>query len=116
MDAIANIRPAVLLDPNTFEISTKRLCRLEADEGELPDTTSSDRGSSKTYILTLNGSKFATRNKSDIAARERELGACFRQVEEGRFGYVMGNDCFLQTKEYRLTILQQGWIRAEFRH
>jgi hypothetical protein len=74
MDALANMGPAVLLDTNTIDVATKRLCRrqLEVDEGELSESTSSDRGTSKTYILTLNGRKFATRNKSDIATRERE--------------------------------------------
>ena len=68
------------------------------------------------YILDLDGCKHSTRNKTDIAQREKELGFPFRAIDKGRWEYVMGTDFLLQVAEYRVTIMQQGILQAEHRH
>ena len=68
------------------------------------------------YILDLDGCKHSTRNKSDIAKREKDLGFSFRAIDRERWEYVMGTDFLLQAAEYRVTIMQQGRLRAKHRH
>jgi hypothetical protein len=78
LDAIDTLEPLSLVDPSTINGSTKLLCRRQLEEGgELPGTTLSDGGTSTTYILTLNGRKFAARKKTDVSTRERDMATCF---------------------------------------
>ena len=98
---------------------SKRLCvRSLEDRGELADESrdsSVEKGMSK-YILDLDGGKHATRNKSDIAQREKDLGFAFRAVDRERWEYLAGTDFLLQSADYRITIIQQGRMRADHRH
>lgn len=99
--------------------ASKRLCvRSLEDMGEPADESrdsSIEKGMSK-YILDLDGGKHATRNKSDIAKREKELGFAFRAVDRERWEFLAGTDFLLQSADYRTTIIQQGRMRAEHRH
>ena len=98
----------------------KRVCIRQLEEdGELLTDSKSDnsveKGMSK-YILDLDGNKHATRNKSDIAQREKDLAFAFRSIDSDRWEYVMGTDYLLQPGEYKTTIAQQGRLRADHRH
>lgn len=110
--AIDNLR-------NGDELITKRCCvRLPEGRGEQAGCDYEapiEKGMTK-YILDLDGCKHTTRNKSDIAKREKDLGFSFRVIDRERWEYVMGTDFLLQAAEYRVTILQQGRLRAEHRH
>ena len=98
---------------------SKRLCvRLLEDRGGQADESRNspvDKGMSK-YILDLDGGKHATRNKSDITQREKDLGFAFRAVDRERWEYLAGTDFLLQSADYRITIIQQGRMRADHRH
>ena len=76
--------------------------------------SSIEKGMSK-YILDLDGGKHATRNKSDIAKREKELGFAFRAVDRERWEFLAGTDFLLQSADYRTTFIQQGRMRAGHR-
>ena len=110
--AIDNLR-------NLDEPVTKRFCvRLPEGGGEQAGCDNEapiEKGMTK-YILDLDGCKHSTRNKSDIAKREKDLGFSFRAIDKERWEYVMGTDFLLQAAEYRVTIMQQGRLRAEHRH
>ena len=66
----------------------KRLrTRLLEDVGELGESGHDgpiEKGMTK-YILDLDGCKHVTRNKSDIAQREKDLGYIFRTVDKERW-------------------------------
>ena len=104
---------------NGDEPVNKRLCtRLPEEGGEQAGGDQDahiEKGMTK-YILDLDGCKHSTRNKSDIALREKVLGFSFRAIDKERWEYVMGTDFLLQAAEYRVTIMQQGRLRAEHRH
>ena len=98
----------------------KRLCiRLPETEGELAESKNLEvpieKGTTK-YILDLDGYKHLTRNKTDIAQREKELWFAFRTVDKDRWEYVMGSDLTLQPAEYRYTVIQQARLRSDHRH
>ena len=82
---------------------SKRLCvRSLEDRGEQADESrdsSVEKGMSK-YILDLDGGKHATRNKSDIAQREKDLGFAFRAVDRERWECLAGTDFLLQPADY----------------
>ena len=96
-------------------MANKRHCVRPPEDGAGLADTSVEIGMYK-YILDLDGRKHPTHNKADIAVREKDLGFVFRAVDEDRWEYVMGTDFLLQAEEYRLTILQQGRLRADRRH
>ena len=98
---------------------SKRLCvRSLEDRSEQADESrdsSVEKGMSK-YILDLDEGKHETRNKSDIAQREKDLGFAFRAVDRERWEYLAGTDFLLQSADYRITIIQQGRMRCDHKH
>ena len=107
-------------NPRGADRGTKRLCiRLPETEGELAESRNLEvpieKGTTK-YILDLDGCQHLTRNKTDIAQRERDLWFVFRTVGKERWEFVMGSDFTLQTVEYRSTVVQQARLRPDHRH
>ena len=116
VDALASLSDTVLDEAGaTEEVARKRLCVRPPEDGVGLTDASVERGTYK-YILDLDGGKHPTRNKSDIAVREKDLGFAFRAVDRDRWEFIMGTDFLLQPEEYRFTILQQGRLRADHRH
>ena len=74
-----------------------------------------EKGTQK-YILDLDGCRHTTRNKSEIALREKELGFVFRAVDRARWTHIMGNDFMLQVGYYKTTVMEQARIRDNRRH
>jgi hypothetical protein len=56
-----------------------------------------------------------TRNKSDIAVRERELHFMLRAMDTERREYAITTDLALQTEVYRRMLCEQGETQAEDR-
>ena len=108
VDALASLSDTVLDETGAMgEAANKRQCIRPPEDGAGLADTSVEKGMYK-YILDLDGGKHPTRNKSDIALREKDLGFVFRAVDRDRWEYIMGTDFLLQPEEYRFTILQQG--------
>jgi hypothetical protein len=96
----------------------KRQCvRQLGEEGELTDVP----GSSKitkgtfTYLLDLNGMKHYTRNKGDLAQREKEFYFLMRAMELDRREYGITYDLVLQAEVYRRMLCEQGDTQSEDR-
>lgn len=90
----------------------KRVCnRSLEDGGELTES----KGMFK-YIIDLEGVKHPTRNKTDLALREKELRFCFRALDAERWEFAMGSDFLLQTEEYRCMVAEQGRTRSDQRN
>jgi hypothetical protein len=92
-------------------LNKKQCVRQLEDGGEHSD----DKGMLK-FILDLDGVRHSTRNKTDLAAREKDLGLCFRSMDPDRWEFAMGADCLLQPEDYRCMILEQGRTRSDLRH
>ena len=96
----------------------KRLCTRPLEGYGEPAGSNQDapieKGMTK-YILDLDGCKHTTRNKSDIALREKDLGFIFRVVDEGRWTHIMGNDYLLQVEYYKITVMEQARLRVNRR-
>jgi hypothetical protein len=103
-------------NPRTSEaLPIKRLrTRLPEEVGE-PTDGRDDKGMSK-YILDLDGVKHSTRNNSDIAQREKDLGFVFRMADQDRHEHIMGTDFTLQVETYKSTVFQQARLRDNKRH
>jgi hypothetical protein len=56
------------------------------------------------------------RDKSDLIAREKELGFAIRALDRDRWDQLAGKDYKLQASTYRVFILQQGRLREDHRH
>lgn len=67
------------------------------------------------YITDLDGGKHATRNKSELFVRERDMNLGFRVVDPERWPHLMGGDWVLQPAEYARTITEQGRTRTQHR-
>ena len=116
--------PAFIVAKQTFGITAdtlasysttanKRLCTRQPElGGELAD---SDKGTLR-FILDLDGGRHYTRNKTELAVREKELCFIFRAMDKDRWEYAMGTDFNLQTEDYRCMIIEQGKTRAEHRN
>jgi hypothetical protein len=68
------------------------------------------------YILDLDGVRHGTRNKADLAVREKDLGLFSRALDPERWEFAMGVDFLLQSEEYRCMLLEQGPTRSDLRH
>ena len=113
IDAVAGV--AVDNPRNGETRPVKRLrTRLLEEVGEHAESRD-DKGTSK-YILDLDGHKHHTRNKTDIAQREKDLGFAFRTVDKDRWEHIMGTDFLLQVGIYKTTIFQQARLRVHKRH
>lgn len=95
----------------------KRQCvRQLGEEGELAsDASGSKFKGTFTYLLDLNGQKHYTRNKSDIAVREKELNFIMRAMDLDRREYAITSDLVLQTEVYRRMLCEQSDTQAEDR-
>jgi hypothetical protein len=69
-----------------------------------------------TYRLDLDDVKHFTRNKSDLAQREKELNIIFRAMESQRRDFATSSDFILQTEVYRSMINEQGDTPTGDRH
>ena len=69
-----------------------------------------------TYLLDLDDVRHFTRNKSDLALRERELNFIFRSMDVRRRDYVVSTDLILQTEIYRSMLNEQGDTHPGDRH
>jgi hypothetical protein len=67
-------------------------------------------------MFDLDGGRYLVRDKSDLIAREKELGFAFRALDRDRWGQLAGKDYKLQASTYRVFILQQGRLREDHRH
>jgi hypothetical protein len=68
------------------------------------------------YLLDLAGKKMFTRNKTDIAQREEDLGFIFRAMDKTKMEYSVSTDLLLQAEVYRSMLCEQVDTRAENRH
>jgi hypothetical protein len=95
----------------------KRQCvRQQEVLGELTDEAGGRPKGMSIYLLDLNGKKLYTRNKSDIAQREEDLGFVFRAMDITKMDYSITTDLVLQAEVYRSMLCEQGDTRAEERH
>jgi hypothetical protein len=106
-------------EPRTGEErASKRFCtRAQAEGGEMSNRTnknSNDRGMSK-VMFDLDGGRYLVRDKSDLIAREKELGFAFRALDRDRWDQLAGKDYKLQASTYRVFVLQQGRFREDHR-
>jgi hypothetical protein len=67
------------------------------------------------YLLDLAGKKIFTRNKTDIAQREEDLGVIFRAMDKTKMEYSVSTDFLLQAEAYRSMLCERD-TRAENRH
>ena len=87
--------------------------RQPEELGELAeDAGSRPKGISK-YLLDLDGKKLHTRNKTDIAQREEDLGFLFRAMDKSNMDYSVSSDLVLQVEVYRLMLSEQGDTRTD---
>jgi hypothetical protein len=103
----------------TAEVAAeKRQCvRQLGEEGELTDIPGK-RKSTKgtfTYLLDLNRMNHYTRNKGDLAQREKEFYFLMRAMELDRREYSITYDLVLQAEVYRRMLCEQGDTQAEDR-
>jgi hypothetical protein len=68
------------------------------------------------YLLDHAGKKMFTRNKTDTAQREEDLGFIFRAMDKTKMEYSVSTDLLLQAEVYRSMLCEQGDTRAENRH
>ena len=95
----------------------KRQCvRQPEDLGELAEETGTKPKGMSSYLLDLNGKKLFTRNKTDIAQREEDLGFIFWAMEKSKMDYSVTTDLMLQVEVYRSMLCEQGDTRADDRH
>ena len=95
----------------------KRQCvRQLEDLGEPADGAAGKPKGMSIYLLDLNGTKLYTRNKSDIAQREEDLGFIFRAMDKAKMDYSITTDLILQSEVYRCMLCEQGDTRAEERN
>ena len=95
----------------------KRQCiRPLVEVGELTDDTGGRLKGTSSYILDLNGVKHSTRNKTDIAQRERDLHMVFRAMDAEKMDYSITTDFVLQPEVYRAMLCEQGDSQADNRH
>jgi hypothetical protein len=84
--------------------------------GELTDEAGSKSKGMSTYLLDLAGRKLFTRNKTDLAQREEDLGFIFRAIDETKMDYSVTTDLMLQVEVYRSILCEQEDTRADDRH
>jgi hypothetical protein len=95
----------------------KRQCLRQLEElGELAEETGSRPKGMSNYLLDLAGNKLFTRNKTDHAQREEDLGFMFRAMDKPKMDYSVSTDLVLQVEVYRSMLCEQGDTRAEDRH
>lgn len=94
----------------------KRPCMRTLEVGgELTESINDIKGMSK-FIMDLYGTEYATRNKTDLTQRGKDLGFLFRALDKNRWEFAMGKDYLLQTEDYRSMIIDRGKTRADHRH
>ncbi len=84
----------------------KRVCNRSPEIG----------GELSEFIIDLEGVRHPTRNKSDLAIREKDLRFLFRALDTERWEFAMGADFLLQSEEYRCMITEQGRTRCDQRN
>ena len=95
----------------------KRQCiRPLVEVGEPTDDTGGRLKGTSSYILDLNGVKHLTRNKTDIAQREKDLRMVFRAMDAEKMDYSITTDFVLQPEVYRDMLCEQGDSQANNRH
>ena len=95
--------------------TAKRQCLRQLVEGGELAAAMEDKGMLK-YILDLEGVRHATRVKTDIPQREKDLSFCFRAMDPERWEYAMGTDFTLQPEEYRRMLVEQSQTRSSSRN
>ena len=101
----------------TQQTRDKRLCVRQPEElGELAEDAGSRPKGMSNYLLDLDGRKLYTRNKTDIAQREEDLGFLFRAMDKSKMDYSVSTDLVLQVEVYRSMLCEQGDTRADDRH
>jgi hypothetical protein len=83
---------------------------------ELAEEAGSRPKGMSNYLLDLAGKKMVTRNKTDIAQREEDLGFIFRAMDKTKMDYSVSTDLLLQVEVYRSMLCERGDTRAEDRH
>ena len=95
----------------------KRQCvRQPVSGGELVDDTGEKIKGTSTYLLDLDGVKHPTRNKTDIAQRERDLNFVFRAMDPDKWEYSISTDLVLQPEQYRSMVCEQRDTHSDDRH
>jgi hypothetical protein len=95
----------------------KRQCIRQPEEvGELTDEAGSRPKGMSIYLLDLAGRKLFTRNKTDLAQWEEDLGFIFRTMDKTKMDYSVSTDLILQVEVYRSMVCEQGDTRADDRH
>jgi hypothetical protein len=90
-------------DPSMLAVA-KRPRRLLSGGETGDDAEEKQKG---TYLLDLDGVKHFSRNKTDLALRERELHFVFRAMDTRRRDFATSTDYILQTEAYRSMITPQ---------
>jgi hypothetical protein len=100
-----------------METPDKRQCVRQQDAlGELADEAGGRPKGMSIYLLDLNETKLYTRNKTDIAQREENLGFILRAIDKGKMDYSNTTDLVLQSEVYRSMLCEQGDTRGKERH
>ena len=111
---IASVGPEVDV---LVEAEPKRQClRQPVSGGELADDAGEKQKGTSTYLLDLDGVKHPTRNKTDIAQRERDLYFVFRAMDPEKLEYSISTDLVLQPELYRSMVCEQGDTQSDDRH
>jgi hypothetical protein len=87
----------------------EELYELAEEAGQRPKGMSN-------YLFDLAGNKMFTRNKTDLAQREEDLGFLFRAMNKLKMDYSVSTDLMLQVEVYGAMLCEQGDTRAENRH
>lgn len=104
------------LERSVVESPEKRQCvRTLGDDGEGADDALTRTKGTSIYLLDLDGAKHFTRNKSEIAVREKELYFLFRAMDSEKQEYCIASDVTLQTEVYRRMLCEQGDTQSEDR-
>ena len=99
------------------EAELKRQClRQPVSGGELLEDTGEKLKGTSTYLLDLDGVKHPTRNKTDIAQRERDLYFVFRAMDPEKLEYSISTDLVLQPELYRSMVCEQGDTQSNDRY
>jgi hypothetical protein len=84
--------------------------------GELADEAGSRPTGTSNHLPNLDGKKLYTRNKTDKAQREMDLGFLFRAMDKPKMDYSVSTDLVLQVEVHRSMLCEQGDTRADDRH
>lgn len=113
LSSIEDVKKGTSNSSTTVNLKRTRSC-LSVDDG---DQTVAVQGEKMTmYIIDLEGVRHPTRNKTDVAQREKDLAFAFRAMDSVKWPFFMTSDCTVQVEEYLSVLLEQGKTREIYRN